>query len=418
MGNFSRRGDVAIMKRNRRGTAVCGFASRPHAQTEGRLVPKLRLFRHRGHIAAVVIAALLGMTVTTAGLGEQSLPTAQAGPYIPCDQWQQMHPGWPCVDVPEPPTPPPGVPSAPPPLPAPVMPGQPPNNGGAGSQAGALTPPPVAPGNGTPIVPVPGAVVGPQQPNVEPPKQNPLPRRESDPATGGDSSSGRPTESGPTPTAVPIAPTQSTVPTQTPSPGSIRDQLPVRPVSRCGEERAWSFSQGCHDLYTYKVLVHSTQPNYTPPGTSPYDTCSAASDGIVCTVTRSTTISRTVTKTGQLGVDATVGAIKASGQVSKSVAETESLTIGESGGKAPSIPMKAGETLSAYPTYTLVRYEVQRYDAKTGDYVSTEQKQALFPEGSTYRVGPTGAPNGFPDPPPEILPVAPNPITPHPAGGN
>ncbi|WP_029901928.1 hypothetical protein [Nocardia brasiliensis] len=164
--------------------------------------------------------------------------------------------------------------------------------------------------------------------------------------------------------------------------------------------------------------MHKTTPNYTPPGTAPYDTCSAASDGISCTVSRSTTISRTVTKTGQLGVDATVGALKASGQVSQSVADTESLTIGETGGKAPSIPMKAGETMSAYPTYTQVLYEVQRYDAETGQYVSTEQKQALFPEGSTYRVGPTGAPNGFPAPPPEILPVQPEPVIPHPAGGN
>lgn len=74
--------------------------------------------------------------------------------------------------------------------------------------------------------------------------------------------------------------------------------------------------------------------------------------------------------------------------------------------------------MSAYPTYTEVLYEVQRYDAETGQYVSTEQKRALFPEGSTYRVGPTGAPNGFPAPPPEILPVQPEPVIPHPAGGN
>ncbi|KAA8887138.1 hypothetical protein F3087_19730 [Nocardia colli] len=82
---------------------------------------------------------------------------AQAGPYIPCEQWQQMHPGWPCVDVPDPPTPPPGPPTTPPALPTPALPGQPSAGTGAGSQAGALTPPPVGPGNGTPIVPVPGA---------------------------------------------------------------------------------------------------------------------------------------------------------------------------------------------------------------------------------------------------------------------
>ncbi|WP_280392049.1 hypothetical protein [Nocardia brasiliensis] len=192
----------------------------------------------------------------------------------------------------------------------------------------------------------------------------------------------------------------------------------MRPASRCGDEREWSFSEGCHNTYSYKVKVIQSQPGYTPPGTSPYDNCSAASDGIVCSVTKTTTTSRMVTKTGQLGVDATIGFLKASGQVSESVANTESLTIGETGGQAPSIPMKAGETLSAYPTYQRVVYEVERYDAKTGQYMFTEQKEALFPDGSTYRIGPTGAPNGFPAPPPQILPVEPNPINPHPIGGN
>lgn len=103
-----------------------------------------------GVSAAVLIASVV--TLSTEQLGA----LAQAGPNIPCAQWQQMHPGWPCVDVPDPPTPPPGPPSTPPPLPT-APPGvQPPGGNGGGPNAGALTPPPVGPGNGTPIVPVPG----------------------------------------------------------------------------------------------------------------------------------------------------------------------------------------------------------------------------------------------------------------------
>ncbi|MFE5460024.1 hypothetical protein [Nocardia sp. NPDC056564] len=368
--------------------------------------------RRRGFpTAAALTAALLAAVMTTV-----FDTTATAQPDIPCAQWQQMHPGWPCIPVPKPPPgPAPGPPATTPALPTPVLPGAAPGDtGDMGGHAGALTPPALAPGNGTPIVPVPGE----QQPaapgGARPPQP---PSRESAPD---------PSRTAPDQTTVPDFGTPAPLPpTAAPppvSPGasapSIRDQLPVQPVSRCGEEREWSFSQGCHNKYDYKVVVHQTNPNYTPPGTTPYDTCSAASDGISCTVSRSTTISRTVTKTGQLGVDATIGALKASGQVSQSVADTESLTIGETGGKAPSVPMKAGETMSAYPTYTQVLYEVQRYDAGTGQYVSTEQKQALFPEGSTYLVGPTGAPNGFPAPPPGIVPAPPQPSVPHQAGGN
>ncbi|MFI9407369.1 hypothetical protein [Nocardia sp. NPDC052316] len=103
-------------------------------------------------------------------------PRAEAGPNIPCEQWQQMHPGWPCVDVPDPPTPPPGPPTTPSPLPTPAIPGQPQGGTGGGSQAGALTPPPLAPGNGTPIVPVPGDLppMPPAGSSAPPPDRTPL----------------------------------------------------------------------------------------------------------------------------------------------------------------------------------------------------------------------------------------------------
>lgn len=100
------------------------------------------------------VAAALAITAAGIGVGFgiTAAPQSTAAPYIPCDQWQQMHPGWPCVDVPEPPTQPP-VPPTQPPLPTwtPAQPG-----GGGGTGAGALVPPAPGPGNGTPIVPLPG----------------------------------------------------------------------------------------------------------------------------------------------------------------------------------------------------------------------------------------------------------------------
>ncbi|WP_198407277.1 glycine zipper domain-containing protein [Nocardia terpenica] len=122
--------------------------------------------------AAAVFAA------AAAGLGLAAFapaPDAVAQGYIPCDQWQQMHPGWPCVDVPTPPPAPPGgQPTQPPPLPSamPPAPGQSGTSGGIG--AGALTPPPVGPGNGTPIVPVPGATP-PVLPGNQPPARPAIP---------------------------------------------------------------------------------------------------------------------------------------------------------------------------------------------------------------------------------------------------
>ncbi|MFI9508393.1 hypothetical protein [Nocardia sp. NPDC052566] len=116
-------------------------------------------------------ALTLAITATGLGLGFAALtgtPHATAQGYIPCEQWQAMHPGWPCIDTPQPPPGGPPTVSTPPPLPtqAPNLPEQPGNGGGIG--AGALAPPPIAPGNGTPIVPVPGAET-PGLPGNQPP---------------------------------------------------------------------------------------------------------------------------------------------------------------------------------------------------------------------------------------------------------
>jgi hypothetical protein len=184
--------------------------------------------------------------------------------------------------------------------------------------------------------------------------------------------------------------------------------------NRCGEEQEWSFSEGCHPIYRYEVNVKAVNPNYTPPGTAPYTSCSVASDGITCQLDHKHDVSRTVTSTGALTVDLTLGALKASRQISESVADAETVSIGEVG--RTSDPLKKGESFYAYPSYTQVLYEVVRYDMKTGQYVSTEQKEALFPDGTMYRIGKTGEANGFPGSTPEILPVEPPPFRPSPHG--
>lgn len=63
-----------------------------------------------------------------------------------------------------------------PPLPTPAIPGQPQGGTGGGSQAGALTSPPLAPGNGTPTVPVPGDLppMPPAGSSAPPPARAPL----------------------------------------------------------------------------------------------------------------------------------------------------------------------------------------------------------------------------------------------------
>ncbi len=129
---------------------------------------------------AVALAVLGSITTGTVLIATIDQPVAVAQPDIPCEQWQQMHPGWPCIPVPKPPPgPPPGTPGGPggppttaQPAPTPALPGQAPNLSGTGGRAGALTPPPAGPGNGTPIVPVPGQEPVPQPQLAEPAEPN------------------------------------------------------------------------------------------------------------------------------------------------------------------------------------------------------------------------------------------------------
>lgn len=130
------------------------------------------------------LARAAALALAAAGLGFgltafAGVPMATAQGYVPCEQWQAMHPGWPCIDTPQPPPGGPPAISTPPPLPTqtPGLPSQPGSGGGIG--AGALTPPPIVPGRGTPIVPVPGVETRPapsgrtQAPAQSPQQQTP-----------------------------------------------------------------------------------------------------------------------------------------------------------------------------------------------------------------------------------------------------
>ncbi|MGW4847679.1 hypothetical protein [Nocardia brasiliensis] len=111
--------------------------------------------------ATALGVGLAGLILTVAGTNPVTGASAAAQPDIPCEQWQQLHPGWPCIPVPKPP--PPGVPTGPPSTPSTQapLPGQPQTQqpGGYGPNVGAVIPPDPGPGNGVPIVPVPGAPV-------------------------------------------------------------------------------------------------------------------------------------------------------------------------------------------------------------------------------------------------------------------
>lgn len=172
--------------------------------------------------------ALLG-SITTGAVLITTLdqPVAFAQPDIPCEQWQQMHPGWPCIPVPKPPpAPPPGTPGGPPttaqPAPAPVLPGQAPNAGNAGGRAGALTPPVLPHGAGTPIVPVPGArppaLPGDETPNPERAQPGAAPPSDSPSAPARETVTSAPSP----PSAVPPpSSTTQTSPTPATSPTSV-----------------------------------------------------------------------------------------------------------------------------------------------------------------------------------------------------
>ncbi len=114
-----------------------------------------------GFVAMVMVVA--------AGLVAGIRGTADArpiNPYIPCDQWQQMHPGWPCwgnfPEIEEPTVPglPAGPPSSAPPAPQSAVPATPPPTTQVSPPAAALTPPsappPLDPCEA--IIPVPGYV--------------------------------------------------------------------------------------------------------------------------------------------------------------------------------------------------------------------------------------------------------------------
>ncbi|MBL1079597.1 SHOCT domain-containing protein [Nocardia sp. 2] len=129
-------------------------------------------------VATVAVLAGLG-SVLVLFAGRDS---AEAQP-IPCEQWQQMHPGWPCADVPTynpQPTQPPNTGA-----PAPIIPSllNPPPGQGGGPGAGALTPPPLQgpPNMNNPIVPVPG-YTPPVLPGNQPPA--PAPAVPGEPAPG------------------------------------------------------------------------------------------------------------------------------------------------------------------------------------------------------------------------------------------
>ncbi|MBF6171313.1 hypothetical protein [Nocardia blacklockiae] len=122
-----------------------------------------RVVRRYG--TAIAALALLGGTGLIAVAGHNT-PPAEArplNPYVPCDQWQEMHPGWPCwgnfpeIEEPTLPSPPPGQPTPQATVPTPTGP---PTTTSVQPPAAALTPPPPrpAPDPCKAIIPVPGYI--------------------------------------------------------------------------------------------------------------------------------------------------------------------------------------------------------------------------------------------------------------------
>ncbi|APA97840.1 hypothetical protein NS506_03791 [Nocardia seriolae] len=62
--------------------------------------------RFTRHVALALAAAATGLGIGAVVLAGTPVATAQG--YVPCEQWQAMHPGWPCIDTP---TVPPGGPT-------------------------------------------------------------------------------------------------------------------------------------------------------------------------------------------------------------------------------------------------------------------------------------------------------------------
>lgn len=150
-----------------------------------RTAVRLASGRGRVGIAVTVIALAAGLIA-----GANGAPDADAkpiNPNVPCPQWQELHPGWPCwgnfPEIEEPTGPPtPAVPT-----PQPATPGPPSSAPEAPPPAAALTPPPPrpAPDPCTAIISVPGyrppALPGhPMNPpcsSAPEPESEPTPRR-------------------------------------------------------------------------------------------------------------------------------------------------------------------------------------------------------------------------------------------------
>ncbi|WP_153412017.1 hypothetical protein [Nocardia macrotermitis] len=116
----------------------------------------------------VVLVMVFGVAVT----GTRTASQAEAkpiNPYVPCPDWQILHPGWPCFgnfpEIEEPtlpslPPPPPGLPTPAVPAPQTTIPTAPPSTTSVSPPAAALTPPAPqpAPNPCQAIIPVPGYV--------------------------------------------------------------------------------------------------------------------------------------------------------------------------------------------------------------------------------------------------------------------
>ncbi|MGV9679284.1 hypothetical protein ACWDSJ_28715 [Nocardia sp. NPDC003482] len=115
------------------------------------------LLRRRLGIALAVVTLVAGIVSVLHGNGIPAAEARPINPYVPCPQWQELHPGWPCwgnfpeIEEPSPQLTPPSLATPQPSAPT-TTPTQPP--------AAALTPPPAqpAPDACKAIIPVPGYV--------------------------------------------------------------------------------------------------------------------------------------------------------------------------------------------------------------------------------------------------------------------
>ncbi|MFI6170670.1 hypothetical protein ACIBCN_28065 [Nocardia sp. NPDC051052] len=342
-----------------------------------------RRSRPRGVVTTTIVAVAIGAgVVLTPAL---NIPQAEAGPYIPCDQWQQMHPGWPCVDVPEPPTPAPGAPTTPPPLPTPALPGQP--STGAGSRAGALTPPPVGPGNNTPIVPVPG-----QPPSVRPesvpgsPQQAPNPDAASEPPA---SSTGEPGSTVPTTPGVPVTP-------RTPTARFVKD------VADSDHYDPWSWD-GCAAGYHksgYGVIDGTCYPDYdynitnvkylgtsTKQGEGPVTTCTTTEHG-TCTLQyqHSVSVTNTLSQSEELSGEAGLSVDGINAKIGKKLTTTEQNQIQNLNNFSatttlPGQDLAPNYAADGYMEYSVYQYTLQKYDTQSKTVVATETFLYMVPVG-------------------------------------